>query len=57
MTILSNNIVKVTLVDELMTLHLDYVDTCLKGCMLTNAELLKVILISLIYNVTMMLTS
>jgi hypothetical protein len=29
-------------VEELMTLHLDYIDTCLKGCMLTNAALLKV---------------
>ncbi|RKP11111.1 gamma-tubulin complex component protein, partial [Thamnocephalis sphaerospora] len=33
---------EVTTVEQLMTYHLDYIDTCLKGCMLTNATLLKV---------------
>ena len=29
-------------VDELMRDHVDFLDTCLKGCMLTNSKLLKV---------------
>ena len=29
-------------VDELMKEHVDFLDTCLKGCMLTNSKLLKV---------------
>jgi gamma-tubulin complex component 2 len=33
---------KVTTVDELMRDHIDFLDTCLKECMLTNAKLLKV---------------
>ncbi|RPB26023.1 hypothetical protein L211DRAFT_856594 [Terfezia boudieri ATCC MYA-4762] len=32
---------KVTTVDELMQDHVDFLDTCLKECMLTNAKLLK----------------
>ncbi|KAI5783855.1 gamma-tubulin complex component protein [Peziza echinospora] len=32
---------KVTTVDELMQHHVDFLDTCLKECMLTNAKLLK----------------
>jgi gamma-tubulin complex component 2 len=34
---------KVTTVDELMRDHIDFLDTCLKECMLTNAKLLKVL--------------
>ncbi|KAI9228818.1 MAG: gamma-tubulin complex component protein [Piptocephalis tieghemiana] len=37
----TRGLAKVTTVDQLMQLHLDYVDTCLKNCMLTNARLLK----------------
>lgn len=33
---------KVKTVDELMQDHLDYLDSCLKECMLTNSKLLKV---------------
>lgn len=33
---------KVTTVDELMQNHVDFLDTCLKECMLTNSRLLKV---------------
>src|SRR5262249_2091866 len=33
---------KVTTVDELMQNHVDFLDTCLKECMLTNSKLLKV---------------
>jgi gamma-tubulin complex component 2 len=29
-------------VDELMQNHVDFLDTCLKECMLTNSKLLKV---------------
>jgi gamma-tubulin complex component 2 len=29
-------------VDELMQNHVDFLDTCLKECMLTNARLLRV---------------
>lgn len=29
-------------VDGLMSEHVDFLDTCLKGCMLTNGDLLKV---------------
>ena len=31
-------------VDELMQNHVDFLDTCLKECMLTNAQLLRVCL-------------
>ena len=33
---------KVTTVDELMRDHIDFLDTCLKECMLTNSKLLRV---------------
>jgi gamma-tubulin complex component 2 len=33
---------KVKTVDELMQDHIDFLDTCLKECMLTNSRLLKV---------------
>jgi len=33
---------KVTTVDQLMQDHIDFLDTCLKECMLTNSRLLKV---------------
>ena len=33
---------KVATVDQLLRDHLDYLDTCLKECMLTNARCLKV---------------
>jgi len=39
---LQQRIEKVTTVDELMQNHVDFLDTCLKECMLTNAKLLKV---------------
>jgi gamma-tubulin complex component 2 len=32
----------VSTVDELMGDHVDFLDTCLKECMLTNSKLLKV---------------
>jgi len=35
---------EVKTVDELMQHHVDFLDTCLKECMLTNAKLLKVCL-------------
>lgn len=34
-------------VDELMQDHVDFLDTCLKGCMLTNGKLIRVCLSSL----------
>jgi hypothetical protein len=37
-------------VDELMRDHVDFLDTCLKGCMLTNSKLLKVRVYSEISN-------
>ncbi|ODQ51604.1 hypothetical protein SAICODRAFT_59768 [Saitoella complicata NRRL Y-17804] len=43
---------KVTTVDELMKDHVDFLDTCLKECMLTNHRLLK-IQGKLIYGCTM----
>jgi len=33
---------KVTTVDELMQDHIDFLDTCLKECMLTNSKLLRI---------------
>lgn len=33
---------KVTTVDQLLRDHVDFLDTCLKECMLTNAKILKV---------------
>ena len=33
---------KVSTVDELLRVHLDFLDTCLKECMLTSSRLLKV---------------
>jgi gamma-tubulin complex component 2 len=44
--ILQSRLEKVTTVDELMQDHIDFLDTCLKECMLTNAKLLKVFFIS-----------
>jgi gamma-tubulin complex component 2 len=41
-------IVGVKTVDELMRDHVDFLDTCLKGCMLTNSKLLKVNSISVV---------
>jgi gamma-tubulin complex component 2 len=40
--ILQSRLEKVTTVDELMQDHIDFLDTCLKECMLTNSRLLKV---------------
>ncbi len=37
-------------VDELMQDHVDFLDTCLRECMLTNSKLLKVCLIPSIHN-------
>lgn len=39
---LQQRIAKVKTVDELMQNHVDFLDTCLKECMLTNSKLLKV---------------
>jgi gamma-tubulin complex component 2 len=39
---LQTRIEKVKTVDELMQNHVDFLDTCLKECMLTNSKLLKV---------------
>jgi len=33
---------KVTTVDQLLRDHVDFLDTCLKECMLTNAKILKI---------------
>lgn len=33
---------KVTTVDQLLRDHVDFLDTCLKECMLTSSKLLKV---------------
>lgn len=33
---------KVTTVDQLLRDHVDFLDTCLKECMLTSAKLLRV---------------
>jgi len=39
---LQSRLEKVTTVDELMRDHIDFLDTCLKECMLTNSRLLRV---------------
>ena len=39
---LQSRLEKVTTVDELMQDHIDFLDTCLKECMLTNSKLLRV---------------
>ena len=39
---LETTLAKVGTVDELLRVHLDFLDTCLKECMLTSAKLLKV---------------
>lgn len=36
---------QVTTVDELMREHIDFLDTCLKECMLTNSKLIRVSLL------------
>jgi len=36
---------KVTTVDQLLRDHVDFLDTCLKECMLTNAKILKACLV------------
>jgi gamma-tubulin complex component 2 len=41
---LQSRLEKVTTVDQLMQDHIDFLDTCLKECMLTNSKLLRVIL-------------
>ena len=40
---LQSRLEKVTTVDQLMQDHIDFLDTCLKECMLTNSKLLRVI--------------
>jgi gamma-tubulin complex component 2 len=44
---LEAKLAKVTTVDQLLRDHVDFLDTCLKECMLTSSKLLKV---SLNYN-------
>lgn len=39
---LEAKLAKVTTVDQLLRDHVDFLDTCLKECMLTSAKLLKV---------------
>lgn len=39
---LESNLGKVTTVDQVLQFHSDFLDTCLKECMLTNAKLLRV---------------
>jgi len=41
---LENKLEKVTTVDQLLRDHVDFLDTCLKECMLTSSRLLKVCL-------------
>lgn len=40
---------KVGTVDELLRVHLDFLDTCLKECMLTSGRMLKVGNLNLLY--------
>lgn len=44
---LESNLQKVSTVDQVLQYHSDFLDTCLKECMLTNAKLLRVRIISL----------
>ena len=39
---LETKLAKVTTVDQLLRDHVDFLDTCLKECMLTSAKLLRV---------------
>ncbi|KAH7918446.1 hypothetical protein BV22DRAFT_1134588 [Leucogyrophana mollusca] len=39
--VLETKLAKVTTVDQLMMNHADFLDTCLKGCMLTSSKLLN----------------
>ncbi|CAG8607330.1 hypothetical protein RhiirA1_489830 [Rhizophagus irregularis] len=39
---LEANLVKVSTVDQVLQYHSDFLDTCLKECMLTNAKLLRI---------------
>ena len=46
--ILEEKIEKVTTVDQLLRDHVDFLDTCLKQCMLTTSKLLSVSLFFLL---------
>ena len=39
---LESNLAKVSTVDQVLQYHSDFLDSCLKECMLTNAKLLRV---------------
>ncbi|KAI9492777.1 gamma-tubulin complex component protein [Zychaea mexicana] len=39
---LESNLAKVSTVDQVLQYHSDFLDTCLKECMLTNAKLLRI---------------
>ena len=40
--VLETKLAKVTTVDQLLRDHVDFLDTCLKECMLTSSKLLRV---------------
>ncbi|RUS20820.1 Spc98 family-domain-containing protein [Endogone sp. FLAS-F59071] len=40
--VLETNLTKVSTVDQVLQYHADFLDTCLKECMLTNAKLLRI---------------
>jgi gamma-tubulin complex component 2 len=40
--VLETSLANVTTVDQLLINHVDFLDTCLKGCMLTSSKLLEV---------------
>jgi gamma-tubulin complex component 2 len=40
--VLETKLENVTMVDQLFVYHVDFLDTCLKGCMLTSSKLLEV---------------
>lgn len=44
-TNMQSRLEQVTTVDELMREHIDFLDTCLKECMLTNSKLIRVSLL------------
>jgi gamma-tubulin complex component 2 len=44
---LETKLAKVTTVDQLLRDHVDFLDTCLKECMLTSSKLLRVSFLSL----------
>jgi gamma-tubulin complex component 2 len=46
---LEAKLANVTTVDQLLRDHVDFLDTCLKECMLTSAKLLRVRVALLIY--------